>query len=1042
MPFRRLALSAVLGLTLLALWAPGAHAAPPAAPTGLAAAPGLNAITVQLRWDAVAGATRYRVYRSSFRWWGTVPPPRDEIAVVTALSHLDTQHDGRVSWWYTVRAENAAGELSANANEVSIKVVGDTAAPTATLVAPSGGTTASGTTTVTGSAVDDYGVRRIELYVDDRLIADYGATSPYSAGWDTTHLVNGSSHVVRVTATDLGGNSHSATATVTVQNTRSQSLHAGYGFDEGAGTVAGDSSGAGRSGTIYGASWTDGRSGSALRFDGRDDRVDLPPLHVGPMGAQFYDRAFTLEAWVRKTGTKRDTAVLGSWRNDQNGGPMLWVSNVDGRYRLVLNRGESNYLDSGRAPVAGEWQHLAATYDGATARFFVNGAEVASRPFAGSVGSSDAWRIGSYGATPTGFFDGSIDGVRIYRRALSVAEIRDDLVETGGAADTSPPTTPGAFIATGATSTAIATSWAAASDDVGVAVYVLYRDGDRVGSATSTSFTFTGLSCGVGYELEVAAEDAGGNLSPTAVVQASTEPCLAEPDLVAAYAFDEGAGTAAGDASGNGKIGSLLGGASWSAAGKLGGALQLDGVSGRVQLPALGTFYNAGFTLEAWVKPAYAKKDAAVVGSWQSGGPMIWAAHTDGNWRGTLGSGLSNYLDSARAPAAGAWQHLAFTYDGATARFYVDASPIASRAWTQQLGTANAWRIGAYGANSPVALFAGLVDEVRIYRRALSAEEIERDMNSTGELPSDTVRPTAPTSFDLTGRSGVALETSWSGATDDVGVTTYNLYRNGVRVASTGATSHTFTGLACGTTYELAVESEDAADNVSAARKLLTASTEACQATNGLVAAYGFDEGAGTTIADSSGAGRGGTAVNLEWIAGRYGSGLYFFDTGDKVVLPPLGTFYKRAFTYEAWVKRSTRHFVGGKDMAIVGTWLGTQNGGSMLWVDHVNGKYAVTFNKGIENYLVSSFGPVRDTWQHVAATYDGTTARVYVDGVAVASRLFSGNAGDSNTWLIGSYGTAQFGTFFDGTIDEVRIYDRALTGAEIQADMADPISP
>src|SRR5262245_24939017 len=79
--------------------------------------------------------------------------------------------------------------------------------------------------------------------------------------------------------------------------------------------------------------------------------------------------------------------------------------------------------------------------------------------------------------------------------------------------------------------------------------------------------------------------------------------------LVAAYSFNEGAGTTAFDVSGNGHPGTLVG-AAWTPNGRYGGAVSLDGTASRVDLGGLGTFYQSGFTLEAWVKKATdTKKD-------------------------------------------------------------------------------------------------------------------------------------------------------------------------------------------------------------------------------------------------------------------------------------------------------------------------------------------------------------------------------------------------------------------------------------------------
>jgi hypothetical protein len=90
----------------------------------------------------------------------------------------------------------------------------------------------------------------------------------------------------------------------------------------------------------------------------------------------------------------------------------------------------------------------------------------------------------------------------------------------------------------------------------------------------------------------------------------------------------------------------------------------------------------------------------------------------------------------------------------------------------------------------------------------------------------DTIPPSTPSGLSATpGQASLAL--SWSPSTDNVGVAGYNVYRGGIRLGSTSATSYTATGLSCGTAYDLAVEAFDAAGNLSA-RAPLTASTSPC----------------------------------------------------------------------------------------------------------------------------------------------------------------------------------------------------------------------
>jgi chitodextrinase len=91
----------------------------------------------------------------------------------------------------------------------------------------------------------------------------------------------------------------------------------------------------------------------------------------------------------------------------------------------------------------------------------------------------------------------------------------------------------------------------------------------------------------------------------------------------------------------------------------------------------------------------------------------------------------------------------------------------------------------------------------------------------------DTGPPSQPQNLAATGATETSISVSWSASTDDVGVTGYDVYRGGARVDSTSATSYTFGGLSCGTTYALAVEAHDAAGKRSSS-SAITASTNAC----------------------------------------------------------------------------------------------------------------------------------------------------------------------------------------------------------------------
>ena len=79
--------------------------------------------------------------------------------------------------------------------------------------------------------------------------------------------------------------------------------------------------------------------------------------------------------------------------------------------------------------------------------------------------------------------------------------------------------------------------------------------------------------------------------------------------------------------------------------------------------------------------------------------------------------------------------------------------------------------------------------------------------------------------------------------------------------------------------------------------------------------------------------------------------------------------------------------------------------------------------------------------WTHLATTYDGASQRLYINGVLVATRAQTGTIAVGNQPLrVG--GNNSSGEFFRGLIDEVRIYNRALSAAEITADMTTPVVP
>jgi chitodextrinase len=95
--------------------------------------------------------------------------------------------------------------------------------------------------------------------------------------------------------------------------------------------------------------------------------------------------------------------------------------------------------------------------------------------------------------------------------------------------DTTPPTTPTGLATSAVGHTSITLSWTASTDNVGVSGYRLYLGSSQVGTSSSISYVFSGLSCGTSYTLGVAALDAAGNVSGTATLSAAAAACSPPP---------------------------------------------------------------------------------------------------------------------------------------------------------------------------------------------------------------------------------------------------------------------------------------------------------------------------------------------------------------------------------------------------------------------------------------------------------------------------------------------------------------------------------
>ena len=386
----------------------------PSAPANLTATR-QSASQINLNWSAAndnIGVTEYRVHRSTTS--NFTPSAANRIATVESGTSYQNTGLAAGTYYYKVVAADGAGNAGAASNQAT----GDLAAPSVSLTAPANGATVSASVSVTASASDNIGVQNVQFLLDGANLGSADTSSPYSISWDTTTATNGS-HTLTAVARDAAGNVTTSSArTVNVSNL---ARVAAFGFNELLGSSTDDEWGS-HSATISGASRTSsGRYGRALTFDGVNDWVtvanaaDLAPAN-----------GLTISAWVRPS-------VLSTWRTvmmkERPSVPSYALyANSDLNRPAGRRLGSSDVLTSGSSALPVDvWSHLAMTWDGATTRLFVNGAQVATAASTGPIASSTGpLRIGG-NSLASQWFNGRIDEVRIYGRPQTAAEISADM---------------------------------------------------------------------------------------------------------------------------------------------------------------------------------------------------------------------------------------------------------------------------------------------------------------------------------------------------------------------------------------------------------------------------------------------------------------------------------------------------------------------------------------------------------------------------------------------------------------------------------------
>ncbi|MFH1717095.1 MAG: LamG domain-containing protein [Planctomycetota bacterium] len=202
-----------------------------------------------------------------------------------------------------------------------------------------------------------------------------------------------------------------------------------------------------------------------------------------------------------------------------------------------------------------------------------------------------------------------------------------------------------------------------------------------------------------------------------------------------------------------------------------------------------------------------------------------------------------------------------------------------------------------------------------------------------------------------------------------------------------------------------------------------------------LVGYWKFDEGSGTVATDSSAYGNDGTlGGNAKWVTGYMGTALDFNGSGDFVEIPHDPSLsITDEITIAAWTYMRAN---ASGEMAIVskGGWAAndlpyelTETPGDVIFWQF--------YDDGGRDTCSPDSPPVAE-WHHIAATYDGTIFKCYIDGELAEEWAYTGKM-PQNTASVTIGRRSRGGTFFNGMIDEVMIYNQALAEDDIPNIMA-----
>ena len=791
---------------------------------------------------------------------------------------------------------------------------------------------------------------------------------------------------------------------------------------------------------LNGAGFSAGKASSGFNLDGSDDFISLGN-GIGNCGASD----FTIEFWLRTTST-RNEIIMGK-RSSCDHGSFWNIFHSAGSLNVEWDQNSSgqNYVNFGTPKRIndGLFHHVGVVRNVTNALLYVDGHLAAQGSANGTTiisNSSPLYVANGPCVNGSGVFrfSGVLDEASIYTRALAAEEIA--AIHAAGVAgkcftnDPAPVFVQQPVSQTGYVGGAVTLSGAAMGTPR--PTYQWRLNGNPLPGATNATLAIMNLTpADAGVYTLVASSTAGVSESQTATL--AIEPCLARPAGMVAWWPGDGF---AMDVAGTNQ-GTLQNGATF-APGRVGQAFSFDGTSGYVTTSdEISNPQN--FTLELWFRTTTTQGGVLVgFGNVQRGGGEtaydrnLYMDDSGALIFGEVGP-APGYVISPASYNDGNWHCVAATSStNAGISLYVDGSLVANNQNTT-LGDnySGWWRIGqnylgGWSFSPSSFFFKGLIDEVGIFNRPLSSDEIA-SMCAVGRAGLCFTNDPAPVFVQQpvcqTGYVGGAVTLAGAAMGSPRPTSQWKFNGNPLSGATNSALTLTNLSLADSGVYTLVASNIVGVSESQPA----TLSVRGCFAwPAGMVAWWTGD---GTTL-DIAGTNNGVIQTGASYAAGMVGQAFYMDGAGGRVEVTPSSVLNLRAaLTVQAWINPSAS--ISNRDATILRNGLGYDLAYSLM----CGTNFSLRFHwyDGAFQFVSSSPNAVRaGIWWHVAATRtDSQFIRLYVNGMEVASGQGTTPVSSVPAKLdIGS--TRPMATFQDfcGFIDEVALFSRALSASEIAA--------